>query len=908
MLERPPNLRYLILSLAICLLPFGCSSGNQDFVQIGSSPPPSTIAVTANNASAVASGVATFATTEAVLPDSTLGISARAGEPGSLPFVQGNSPNSTAMALALAMLANGDGIISSPLGGSLEIDSTGTGYVGVFQGLRTIEGTLNGEARFQITGGSLDSGSYTARVTFLGLSFQTPDVDWSYDGSAVVEVARSADRFDVVWTSNLTIRDQTAGRSVAYNGFVVNNSMTRAGSQVACESTYDGGLSFANVNGETGAVSVKTTTPFSFAGELKNNAATLALRAGALAINDQQLTLKVVKPDAVTLTTNGNPASPYTWPFLGGPLRLGFALRPTVADTILREGSFLTINPNAPRAEALAILDGRILAVGSQADVAAFQGDSTESVALGGAICLPGFVEPHMHVSLTALTMLSDVNPRVVPCGTQELGYTIDQALAALTKAVAEVPDAGAIFGFNFDPSRLSSENPDDLMKSLTLEDLDAVSETIPVVVQNASLHISYANSAAFRATGIWPTAPNPPYSPPNDDTAQFIVVDPVTKLPTGQLNEFSQNAFVQMAITRIVDTPQAAAQYLEQWRKLMDLLAAQGVTTMSDQLTGAALGLQAELDLLSALAIDPTNPVRLRSYFDSSIFIKNSVTDLSNLNIFPGEGYDKLRVIGTKFVLDGSTQGLTAGLNFPYIFPGPFPVAPDGLMDFASAAAVVNQAQPFYDKGFQMCFHANGDRAQDQLFMVVETMRTSNPRPNPRTRLEHFTVHQPASLAQEVARARELDLHVSVTIGHVFFWGEVFSKTLLGAAIADQIDPIRSLIEAGVVTSTHSDSPVVTCDPLRNVEIASNRLWQAVPQEVLGAEQTVSVDEALKTVTISAAHSLFLEKQVGSLEVGKLADLAILKQDPTTVPTDQIDEIEVLRTYLGGKALYVAP
>lgn len=893
------------MALLIGLLPVGCSSDNQNFVRTGSTAPPPALTVTPNNASAVASGVGMLAMTEAVLPDSTLGISARAGEVGSLPFVQANSPNSTAMALALAALANGDGLITSPLGGTLKIEVASGGHRAVFTGLRTIEGTLDGVVRYQVTSGSPESGNYMAQVGFEALAFKTPDVTWFYDGDGLVEVSRAGDAFAVTWTSNLTIADQTHGASVAYSGFVTKNSMTHAGNKVACQSTYNGNLTFANINGQTGALSVKTTAPFSFAGELKNNAAALVVTSGALTVNDQQMAFKVVGPDAVTISAQGGAAAPYSWPFLDGPARMGFALRPTVADTILREGSFLTINANAPRAQALAILDGRILAVGTEADVARFQGDVTETVSLDGGVCLPGFVEPHMHISLTALTLLSDVNPRVVACGTQELGYTIDQALTTLKTAVNQVPDAGAIFGFNFDPSRLA---PSDLMKSLTLADLDGVSQTIPVVVQNASLHISYANSAAFRATGIWPTAPNGPYTPPDDDTAQFIVVDPITKLPTGQLNEFSQNAFVQMAINRIVDTPVAKAQYVAQWRRLMDLLAAQGVTTMSDQLTGAALGLGPELDLLNLLALDPTNPVRLRSYFDSSIFIKNSVTDLGNLNIFPGEGYDRLKVIGTKFVLDGSTQGLTAGLNFNYIFPGPFPVAPDGLMDFVSAAAVLSQAQPFYDKGFQMCFHANGDKAQDQLFMVVDAMRTSNPRPDPRTRLEHFTVHQPSSLAAEVARARELDLHVSVTIGHVFFWGQVFSQTLLGADIADEIDPIRSLIEAGVITSTHSDSPVVTCDPLRNVEIASTRLWQAVPQQVLGIDETVSVEEALKTITISAAHSLFLEKQVGSLEVGKLADLAVLNQDPTTVAPDKIDEIGVLRTYLAGKALFVAP
>ncbi len=896
--------KLLILLLVAFWAVSGCSSSDE--VALGTGPvnpiPPQPggqpITVTAQRASAVASGLVSFGAVEAILPDSTLGVTARAGEAGSLPQLSASSPNSASMALALSILANGVGTVESPLGGSLVITrGPANSLVARCNSLRTVQGTLNGDIQAVVTTGNLATGSYSANLNFQSLSFATPDVTWTFNGPADLEVSRAGHTFGVNWASSMTISDLLKGRSVTYDDFVITNEMTLSGANASCTSTYNGSLSLSNVNGLTGDVSVLTTVPFTFSGNLANNAADLQLSAGQLSINAGGLVVTVARTNIVTLAVAGNVVREVAWAYLGGPTRLTFALRPTVADTILQNGNILTLDPANSRAQSLAVMDGRILAIGPNAAVNRFQGPATEVVSLAGNTCLPGFVEPHMHLNLTALTLMANVNPQVVSCGNEGLSNTIQSALDGLTQALQAAPDAEAIYGFGFDPSRLV---PAELMQNLTLDQLDAISTMVPIVVQNASQHISYVNSAAFRVTGTWPTAPNPPYTPP-PDIGQFIVVDPNTGLPTGQINETAQNVFIQAALQGITNTVEAQIQYLEQFEVLMDVLAAQGITTASDQLTGSALGINGELDVFGLLELDPSNPVRIRCYIDA--FLMDDT-----LNVFAGEGYDRLRVIGAKFVTDGSTQGLTAGLNFNYIFPGPFPVAPNGLLDFASDMALLALAQPIYDQGFQLSFHTNGDRAQDQVFSVVRMLRANNPRPDPRTRIEHFTVHQTSELAEHVATARELELEISHTIGHVFFWGKVLNDTLLGADVARHIDPVRSLLAAGVNVSTHSDSPVSSPNPLRNIQTLSTRLWQVPPQQVLGPDEIIPVEDAIDTVTINAARMMFLDRQVGTLEVGKLADLVILDQDPTAVAPTQITGINVLETYLAGQQVFQAP
>ena len=891
--------RYCLMTLAACFLP-GCSSDSStgSLGGPGAGPGGQTrpLSIVATNASKVSTALVSLGSVEGLLPDSKSAVLGKGENTGSLPSVLGSAPNSSAQALALTILNHGPGLIQGPLGGSAEVVLSGDSLVGRFSGLKTLQGTINGEVSGSLLSGRVNSGDYSANFNFNGLRMNTARGEWTVNGPAALTVAPlGSGGVDVSWESNFVVNRGSS--LISYRGFLVRNQLTSAGSTGSCTTTLKGALLLDNVQGLTGLVNVATPTPLRFSGSFSNNAAALTLTAGQISLNDDQLTLSVVAPNSVAINVGGTRVKIVPWAYLGGPLREVLAFRPTVADKIFSDGNFFTVADAQPTAQALAVMDGRILAAGTLAEAGAFEGAVTSSVPLHGRTCLPGFVEPHMHVSLTALQRLSTVNSMVVPCGSEELGNTIQAVLNSLTQAVQQNPAAPSIYGFNFDPSRLAGS---DLMQNLTLQQLDAISPTIPIVVQNASLHISYANSAAFRLATfngqpLWPTAPNGPFTPPAE-LAEFIPVGP-DQLPTGQLNERAQDPLINVAISGLVSTPAGAKQYLTQWRLVMNDLAARGITSASDLLTGAALGLNAEQEVFAALALDPTNPCRLTCYIDTNSSV------VSQINVFAGEGYERLRYVGAKVVTDGSTQGLTAGLNFNYIFPGPFPVAPNGLMDFASLADLLLLTKPWYDAGFQISFHANGDRALEQVFSAVQIMQAANPR-DARTRIEHFTVHQPAALASHVATARDLKLEISHTIGHVFFWGQVFNNTLLGNQVSPNIDPVRSLLQAGVPVSTHSDSPVSTPFPLRNIEILATRLWQAPPGQVqvLGPAEIVPVSDAIKTVTRFAARALFSDPEVGTLEVGKMADLVVLGDDPNAVAPGQISKIPVIATYLEGK------
>jgi hypothetical protein len=157
------------------------------------------------------------------------------------------------------------------------------------------------------------------------------------------------------------------------------------------------------------------------------------------------------------------------------------------------------------------------------------------------------------------------------------------------------------------------------------------------------------------------------------------------------------------------------------------------------------------------------------------------------------------------------------------------------------------------------------------------------------------------------VALAQKLGLAPSMTIGHVNYWGEVFHDHVLGPERADRIDPAGSLAKRNVRFSFHSDSPVSPYGPLQYVSTGASRLWQKPPRKVLGPDQRIAVDRAIKAVTLDAAYAMFLDDKVGSLEPGKWADLVILDRNPRTTDPARIPEIKVLETWVGGKRAFVA-
>jgi predicted amidohydrolase YtcJ len=263
---------------------------------------------------------------------------------------------------------------------------------------------------------------------------------------------------------------------------------------------------------------------------------------------------------------------------------------------------------------------------------------------------------------------------------------------------------------------------------------------------------------------------------------------------------------------------------------------------------------------------------------------------------IKPNEGDDKLRFIGVKYITDGSTQGLTAALNQPYSYPKDSKWS--GSLNYKDADIYASM-KSYFDQGWQISSHSNGDKAIDQALNSYSKLLAGNPNPQERRlRIEHFTVNHP----EHVKTAVKLGVVPSFTIGHVDYWGAAFNNHIIGSKRAERIDPAGDFKRAGGKFTLHSDSPVSNVGPLNYVSEEVTRLWQLPPQKVLGPTQAVSVDDAIRAITIDAAYQIFADNIVGSLEVGKQADLVVLEKNPRKTPPAEIRNIKVNGTWIDGK------
>ena len=547
---------------------------------------------------------------------------------------------------------------------------------------------------------------------------------------------------------------------------------------------------------------------------------------------------------------------------------------PHVADTIFYGGPIVTVNEKQPEVSALAVRDGNILAVGEAADIMkAHTGESTKMVDLKGRTLMPGFVEPHVHISLTAITDHLALN-----LANFSLPYdTLDSIVGKLKAHKSTLPEGSWIIAFGVDPSRTSP-----VMAELTADLLDTVSTTNPIFVVNQSGHIAYVNHKALEIAGVTDSTPDP-------GNGGVYVKDSKGRL-TGKLVEPPAYAAFSQKMTH----PSGDA-FVVAYSKTVQAIASKGVTTSAEIAVGAVMPVEKEHAFLEEISHQPQFPIRIRGYL-WGVALPEGFSDLE-----PGEGDDLFKVIGVKYISDGSTQGLTAALNEPYMYP---PGTKDrGALDWDDAK-LFSVSKPLFDKGWQLSIHANGDRAIDQTLGIYSQLLQGNADPAARRlRIEHFTVTSEG----QIDRAAQLGVAPSMTIGHVGFWGEVFHNHVLGHRRAERIDPTRSLTKRGVRFSLHSDSPVSPIGPLRYISTASSRLWQKPPRKVLGAEQRLSVDQAIKAVTLDAAYAMFIDDRAGSLEPGKWADLVVLEQNPRTTPADKIGDIKVAETWLAGKPVFIA-
>jgi hypothetical protein len=548
------------------------------------------------------------------------------------------------------------------------------------------------------------------------------------------------------------------------------------------------------------------------------------------------------------------------------------ALAQEMADRIFTGGPVLTMDDAAPRAEAVAVKDGRIIAVGPEAEIMALQGPATEVTDLAGRALLPGFFDAHGHVFIGGVQALT-ANILAPPDGNVTDIPSLQQTIRDWVAENEETVKAtGIIMGFGWDKSTLAEG------RDPTLAELDAISTEYPVLLIHQSSHLGAANSLALARMGINRDTPNPPGG---------VIVKDANGNPTGILEE---NAFILTAMTLLKDLdPEAMKTIVEAGAKLW---SAYGYTTAVEGRSTPPV-----IETMRAVGAEGRFDIDVITYPDILITGIDYIAD----ELSPTYT-DRVRVAGAKLTIDGSPQGFTALRDRPYF--DPVGTYPPGYLGYPAATTeqVTTAIDQAFAAGVPIITHANGEGASDILIAAIDAA-TSKHGADPDRR--PVLIHGQFLREDQMDSYNRLNVMPSLFPMHTFYWGDWHRDHTVGPDLADNISPTGWAVRRGMRFSTHHDAPVAFPDSMRVLDATVTRRSRS--GDVIGPAQRVDVMTALKAMTIWPAWQAFEEDSKGSIEVGKLADLVILSQDPTAIDPEIIDTITVAETVKEGATIFLA-
>jgi predicted amidohydrolase YtcJ len=525
-----------------------------------------------------------------------------------------------------------------------------------------------------------------------------------------------------------------------------------------------------------------------------------------------------------------------------GLLLHGFQ-EPEKADMVLTNGKVFTGLDEKPRFQAVAVKDGKILAVGTNEEIAEYVGPSTHVLDVEGKLVVPGFIDAHCHFASGghSLTKLDLRDAR-----------TIEYIQEKIAERIEKLPEGELVVAY------ASYPNPS-LFKGLgwpTKEILDRVSPNNPVIIQRRGGHAVWVNSVALEKSGITKDVEAPP--------GGEIVKDPETGEPTGILKEAASN------LLKVWDKPKPK----EDIERALEHAAQLGITGIQ---TGSYLK---EIEIFKELEKEGKLTLRVSAWI--------SVHELDHAiekGIMWGQGDEMVKVGLVKMFIDG-TIGVRSALMFESFTEEP---GNTGLAQYEEEEfyTLVEKA---HENGYQVGVHAIGDKAVHWVLNAFERAQKKHGKKGLRHRVEHCTV----VTFEDAERFGELGVVASMQPN--ITGSEIYRRVRLGKERARRVDMWRTLLNNGAVLAWGTDWPVSPLNPMENLYQLVTRYYN---------EERLTMAEVIRYYTYGSAYASHEEEIKGTLDKGKLADMVVLSRDLFTIPSREILRTQVLYTILGGKIVY---
>lgn len=541
----------------------------------------------------------------------------------------------------------------------------------------------------------------------------------------------------------------------------------------------------------------------------------------------------------------------------------GLALSdPRDADLIVRNARVYTMEPAAPRAEAFGVRDGRFIGVGSDAAVARLRGKATELIDARAMTVVPGFIDCHLHPEGESL--LYDVlvgNPYDVEF------VTIDSIVAKLKERAAKTPPGEWVQGMFYDDTKVKDGRP------LTRADLDRVSSVHPVAVIHRGGHTVFVNSKAFALAGITKDTPQPFGGTFDHDSSGEL---------NGRVTDNAQDllwkagTFPKYSEAEQFARAKAGAAYISRQ------FARFGLTTVHHEggNFSALMQVRQDGDLRHRVSYEPDE----------------AMVDAMIANGWrTGFGDEWIRLGATsEHIVDGSFSERTMSIRAGY------PGRPGYHGNVTTRQGDLDAwVERVWRAGIQPNCHVNGDIAIDMYLSALERAQRLFPRRDVRPKFTHSTLAYP----DLISRMKALDAVPACFTSYAYYNPDKFK--FYGEPLMEHMMPYRSYLDAGVRVAGGSDFPPGPFSPLMAMQGMVTRTgWDG---QTWGANQRISVDEALRVYTMNGAYNAHEEHVKGSIAAGKLADCVLLSDDPHQVPADKIKDIAIVRTIVGGRTTYSA-